>query len=389
MSKVLFVPLNTNHVLIMKDVIDVLPCQYDILCHDRIAGNKVYHTEKALKKNKLRFFHLPRELQRNEGDNILRQLIDYLRMKAILLEVFEHKAPQVVVLAVDNDPISYLFLKIAKRKGIKTAILQEASARPDAKRRVYGAEGYIKELLRFFGVQLSYTLHGTSNLFSKYMVSGPTSKEIMLKRGVPESKIIITGQPKYDSFINEAVDNRRFERDIPVLLFAAGPGNSIIADEESRLFLIELIRSTSKLCIKLVIKLHPRSPLTPADIKKVLNKIDLTQCEIIKKGDETISLLKKSYGLITVASTVVTEALILDREGIIIDYLAKKEQKLPYRKYNAVHYINSRKDIYKCIEESRIDKKPFENKKKLLEDMLHYIDGKAANRVAKEIMELL
>ena len=245
--------------------------------------------------------------------------------------------PKVIVLSIDNDPISTLFLKEAKVFGIKSVIIQEGSDRPDLKRNIKGLKNWIVELLRIGGIQIGYIPHGMSCLFDIYCVSGKNAKRTLENRGVPSRKIKITGQPKYDEFISMAngflFKNKKNKR----LLFAAG--FNVIADKANRDFLKELILSTMRLEFKLIIKLHPRSEVNPSDIEQLYPEEILSHCKVIKSGDSTLDTLRHVYGIITVASTVITEALILNREGILVDYLAN-EMKLPLSGYDAVFHID-------------------------------------------------
>ena len=387
MNTVLAVPLNTNHVLIMKEVLKHLNTPWKILCYDKISGGKKYHTEAALKKNKMPYFHFPRKIRRKENSGIFLELMAWFRLKKIINELINRESPSLLLLAIENDPISHLLITLAQKKQIKTVIIQEGSTRPEGKRITRGG-GYIKEALRLLGIQLGYLFHGENNRFDKYCVAGPSFKNLLVtKRGVSDDKIVITGQPKVDPFFARAEKHRTKNKDSKILLFAAGPARSIISNEANIFFLKGLVKVTKKLNLELIIKLHPRSPVNTSEIITVLEGLELSHCDVIKEGDETFNLLVKSYGVITPASTVVTEALILDREGILVDYLAGG-LKLPFGGYDAVHHINCPEDISSIISNSIKYKKAFQNKKNLLENNLYKLDGKAGERVAKCIESL-
>ena len=73
------------------------------------------------------------------------------------------------------------------------------------------------------------------------------------------------------------------------------------------------------------------------NILKVKNNSFL---EIIKEGDETFEILKRSDVLITVSSTVILEALMMNKECVVANYLAG-ESCLDYDRYNAIYSIKS------------------------------------------------
>jgi UDP-N-acetylglucosamine 2-epimerase len=386
MTKILFIPLNVNHAIIMNELLQYLKSPYIMVCHDRISANEKYRTEEILKSQNIHYTHFTQKIQRSERDSIFKECVSYFKIKKLINKLFDAHSPRVVVLGVDNELISVLFIKEAAKRNIKSVIIQEGSSRPDAVNvKMKTPRAYAEEMLRLvFGIHLGYKLHGTLNLFDKYFVAGQLTKETLIKRGVPSEKIVVTGQPKYDPFLKEAISNRNVEEENRTFLFAAG--FHIIKDQANIEFLKTLIYSTADLGVRLIIKLHPRSSVFPEDIKKLFPHDSLEHYDILRESDTAVlGLLKQVYGVITVSSTVVTEALIMNREGIVVDYLAGDFQ-LPFKGYSAVHHINNVEDVAPVLEKSIQKKIPFENKKKLLKDNIYSLDGKSAKR-AVEIIE--
>ena len=64
----------------------------------------------------------------------------------------------------------------------------------------------------------------------------------------------------------------------------------------------------------------------------------------MKEGDETFEILKRSDILITVSSTVILEALMMNKECVVVNYLAG-ESRLEYAKYDAIHSIESEHEM--------------------------------------------
>lgn len=387
MNQILFVPLNTNHVIIFNELLPYLRSTYVMVSHDRISGNIKYCTEELLKQKKIPYIHFDRRIQRSEGDSIVKELVSYFKIKKLIKKILDDQSPQVIVLAVDNDLISTLFLEEAVKRNIKSVIIQEGSNRPGIIHyKINNLSVFTKEFLRLvFRIHLGYQLHGTLNLFDKYFVAGKLTRETLIKRGVPSDKIVVTGQPKYDPFLKEAVFYRNIEKENRNFLFAAG--FHIIADQPNVDFLKSLIDSTFVLGIRLIIKLHPRSSVSPEDIEKLFPDNSLKHCEIIKESDTTVLvLLKQVYGIITVSSTMVTEALIMNREGIVVDYLAG-DMRLSFDGYKIepVHHINSIEQVFKVLEKSINDRIPFEYKKPYLEDNIFNLDGMSAKYASEHI----
>ena len=112
MSKVLFVPLNTNHVLIFHEIVKSLSSEYEVLCHDRISEAKQYHTESILQKKQVPYRHFSKTIARTPEDNLCLKLINFFKMKKLIKEILEQTSPDLVVVALDNDPIAQIFIKI-------------------------------------------------------------------------------------------------------------------------------------------------------------------------------------------------------------------------------------------------------------------------------------
>lgn len=385
MPKILFVPLNTNHVGIFQNVVRSLRCEYEVLCHDRISEGRQYHTEGTLIHAGMPFRHFPEKVERVISDNFFVKLGDFFKIKRAITRVLQEIRPFLIIFAIDNDPIAQIMIQQAKKSGIKTLLIQEALIRPDeyvvrSKRLVDYFYGFLNRI----GVFLRYSQYGSSNC-DKILVSGMRARDILVKRGVPENTIEVIGMPKYDRFIREA-DSYRQNDNSRIYLFAAS--TTVVKDEKNVRFLRSLIEAARKLGIYIIIKLHPRSSEQPLDIYRIINSEDPSIFEIIKVGDDTLELLQRAYALITISSTVVLDALLLDKECIVADYLAG-ESRLDYGKYDAVHTIEKEEQVLDRMKDSLFVKKSYQNKQRLLEDELYKLDGQAGMRAARIIESMI
>ena len=125
----------------------------------------------------------------------------------------------------------------------------------------------------------------------------------------------IVGMPKYDAFIREMGEYQHKGEGSMAYVFAAS--TTVIRDESNIRFLKKLAESTQNLGRKLIVKLHPRSSEEPAAISKLIGSADPAHIEVVKQGDSTSELLKHAHALVTVSSTVVLDALLMDRECIV------------------------------------------------------------------------
>lgn len=385
MSNILFAPLNTNHVKIFHAIVPWLKRPYEFLCHDRISESNQYRTEELLQKLALPYRHLPGAVNRSQQDHLLLQIANFFRIRRELARAVERIRPAAIVLAIDNDPISQILLRESKRRGVPTVLIQEALIRPHeyVMRKTHLSDALYK-FLHAFGILLKYTMYGSGGC-DRVLVAGRIAAGILERRGVPKSRIQIVGYPKYDALLKR-IGCFPTPPDSRTYLYAAS--TQVVRNQANVRFLERLRRATANRGLTLLVKLHPRSPLEPSDLYRLLHIEPGPTFRVLKEGDDTRDILEHSYALVTVSSTVVLDALIMDRECIVANYLAG-ESKMEYGQYDAVYSVDSEEDLEEVIAESYRNKKPFENKKKLLEDELHLLDGNAGQRAAKAILSIL
>ena len=386
MKKVLFIPLNTNHVLIFEPVINRLSCESVVLCHDRISNDQRYHTEQTLRDRNIPYIHFSGKINRDLQENFFSSLLHFFRMQKAIDDLLKQISPDTLVLAIDNDPIAQIFIRLSKRYKIRSILIQEGLIRPYeyTRRKTYTSD-YLYRLLNRWGIFLRYTKYGTTGC-DIICASGNRAANIFQNRGVSEKHLTIVGQPKYDHYLERVKNFQSTHYDKKKLLFAAG--SSIVRDELNIQFLKVLVDSAKNFNAFLIIKMHPRTKETPQDIYNIIGVQDKSCLEVVKQSDDTFEILKDVYGLITVSSTMIIEALLLDKEGITVDYLAG-EQRLDYGKYDAVYTIEDQQKISDVIAEALQTKKSPANKKHLLEDELFKLDGNASERVAHLIQSSL
>jgi hypothetical protein len=386
MSDILFIPLNSNHVKIFNEIIKTMPGGYDFLCYDRICNAPHFYTESTLKELGLSYKHFSKSISRNSSDKLLKQIMDFFRMKTEIYKILDQLKPDLLVFSIDHDPIAKIFIESAKRMRIKTVLIQEALIRPhEFKTRKKYLSDYLFNILKKLGIHLRYDVYGTSGC-DYILVGGDRPKSILMQRNISKDQIIIVGQPKYDSIIKTINELGKIKQKKQVFLYIAS--TKIISDEQNIRFLNKIVENSEKLNSQLIIKLHPRAPIDPGDVKKFIKKKESPHFSIIKEGDDTYSVLQKSAVMITVSSTVILEALMMDRECIITNYLAG-EGRLDYESYDAVFSVNNENELYKTMKISLSQKKYPVKKKKLLEDELYELDGNAALRASDFILSLI
>jgi hypothetical protein len=387
MAKILFAPLNTNHVHIFESILTWLNTDYIFLSHDNIAEAAQYKTGPLMQKKGIQYLDFSAQLRRSPSVWIGAKISQALFLQKQANQILKQVLPDVLVMAIDHDPVAQIMIEQARNLKIKTVLIQEGLIRPhelvDQPR--YWSD-YAFKILGMFGIHLNYIRYGSAGC-DKILVSGERAGQIFKNIGIDERKLVIVGQPKYDGAMEKLGNHTAHESDTKTYIFAAS--TTALADLPNVRFIREMVRSAHELGIHLIIKLHPRAPTEPSDVYRFLADVQCpSSLEIIKEGDDSFDILMRSYALVTVSSTMVLEALMMNKECVVAEYLAGAS-RLEYGSYDAVHVINNEQAIEETFKNSLLSKKLVENKKKLLHDELYLLDGKASQRAAQVIESMI
>ncbi len=234
-------------------------------------------------------------------------------------------------------------------------------------------------------------------LADKMFVWGKESKKWMIKQGLKEENLIITGSPKFDNYYNKENINIRREFNIPadkkIILFIA-PTNKEGDRDYPKYFLsniehTELYRTIFR-TIKnmdefiLIIKPHPSE--SHANLpKKILETENVNNVIIVDKNFQLKSLLKQSDLIISAGSTVNLEAMFFKKPIIILDFFDKPKSD-PFIDNGMCLGLSNKDKLKETI------LKAFKNKERLVKNYSKYFnnyalsDGKAYKRISDVIL---
>ncbi len=386
MPSILFLPLNQNHVLIFDAIRKGLRTDYEVLCHDRVSEGKQYHTEEALKRLDMPYRHFPETIDVSPRDRLLPRIRRFFQMRRQIRTVLEEGRPQLVVMAIDNDPICQILISESRKRGIKTVLVPEGLLKRETLLdKEVDRTDWAYNVLRKVGIFVKYVPYGTGGC-DLVLVSGKRSAEVLGMLGVDERQSVIVGQQKYDAFLERVRDYKPDRRDPKVVLYAA---STRIFQESGEVRLVRrLIACAEELGVELNVKLHPRTPESEAECLELLGVGRESPVRIIKEGYDTFDLLTGVDVVVTIASAIVLEALMMDKECIAASYLAGK-RRFEYDAYDAMFTIEEEGNTLHTMKECLVRGKSAENKKRLLEDELYRLDGRAVERTTKEIERML
>lgn len=169
----------------------------------------------------------------------------------------------------------------------------------------------------------------------KFAIYGELTKKLCLEHKIDSEKLVITGNPRYDGLFEMETNGDKNN----ILITLSGIAStawttfysiSLVLKYE-RMFR-KVLESLAKLDKKVTIKIHPNQD-SIINVQKITNEI--LPNAIILKNANTYDLIAQSDVIISPPSSVITEALILNKPVFLLKFL-ENDSGIPYEKYNAV-----------------------------------------------------
>lgn len=228
----------------------------------------------------------------------------------------------------------------------------------------------------------------------KIFVHGKDGIDCLTSLGYKQSKLITTGNPRYDYIKNINIKNSKLklekEADIESLkkLVVVAMGRYHKNDEE---WMSKLIKFCNKNNLEIIIKIHPTyKRYAQKDILN-LTKIKL-ECQkqkfLVTYDMDITSLLSAADLVITDYSSVGLETIYLEKPLITVNFVKEDlDYVIRYHDYGASIYCEDYLELEKTIMEvfnSSIHQKPLEaGRQKFIDRFNFKNDGKASERIFK------
>jgi len=348
-----------------------------------------------------------------------RRIEDYGKRK--IKDIIKSENPDIVVAAFDTAPMQRLFVRAANKLNIPTLHVLEGPIfdwryRTDYKfwqrqrwklffknfisliNAAYPLSVKLQLMIlylvyRVTGRPLGRMGHGES---LKTAVAGDSCKNTLVSQGVDASRIVVTGQPRFDELFQKNLNEEMYlnlgidkDKKTILLTHAHFVEAGMWSQEEEDIFLSSIIRASSKVPnSQLIIKLHPWQ-----DINRYRRFLDKESKDIILCGEDTdiYALINLCDVLLTVLSMTALEALIVNKPVIIIDLFGELES--PYVQSGAAIGVSKKEDIEPVIEKALYNKEIRRNlaqaRGKFVYDHAYKQDGKASKRVADLIIRMV
>jgi UDP-N-acetylglucosamine 2-epimerase len=226
------------------------------------------------------------------------------------------------------------------------------------------------------------------------------AKKRLRNLGIKEENIFITGSPLFDK-IAKYKSKRKKHKTGKIITLITQPlvEDGYVGKREYFKYIQKFLAQIVKIknVAQIIIKLHPREKYR-SNYESIVKSLGLKNVIITQEpGKEALyTVLSKSDLVLSTGSTADIEGMMLDKNVIVVDglakgFLAELSKKDKYRE--AVYEINKNDDLTDAITRILINrdlqKKLAQARRKYLAGSFYKIDGKAHERVATLILRLI
>lgn len=357
-------------------------------------------TESVLSKSKRPFINIfeefniiYQEIKNNEiGQNIENQIRDITNSQSTIFALEDFTA-ELIEKSFRTVSIMIICDHIISKMKIKSAIIAPTGEIFENTVTELTKKHSIQSLSIPPGIVDSNTFYSKWFKSDKICVPGIQAKEVLKKLGYNESRIFVTGNPKYD-YIKEwnSANSKikleellKIDRTKKLVLIGMSRWHS---DDE--IWMSNLIEFCNKNNLEVVIKIHPlykiESEYSHSKIEKISQRCKGFRYFIIQDIDLSI-LLSAADVLITDYSSIGLEAIFHEKPLISVNISKEKWEDYPSRveRYGASFYIEEYNELENILRQILLEEKYVESLKKGREEVIKNFnygnDGKAAERI--------
>jgi len=240
------------------------------------------------------------------------------------------------------------------------------------------------------------------HIADRYLTYGNNAKQFLTSVGFPGERITVCGAPylddcpKQSGHINETIrKNLCLDNTKPYVLAAtSGPGNSVSHEHHAQI-IETLCRASIQLPhVQFVAKLHRKDHL--AYYERVMSQVPNSKLSVTPYGAEgypgdIFDWLQGCTVLLTGASSVATEAMLMDVPVITMDFV-DEIGKIDFIAQGATTHVTTPDALIETIQaivDSPEDAAAASNKSEAyLENMFLSHDGRSAERVGQELCRM-
>jgi glycosyltransferase involved in cell wall biosynthesis len=295
-----------------------------------------------------------------------RDFVKCMQEIGLAKEFFRREEPKAIVLATDSLARERALVFAAKKFRVPSIVLQ------------HGIPSHFKHT--------SYRELAADELIAW----GRKSKELFKRHGISGKKILVAGNPKFDSYVRKPVRDKRglckklgLNPDRKIVVLATQPFyqiSSAVFPEERIEFIASAAEAVEKTGAQLVVKVHPSD-----SVEEVR---ELAGNAVVEKRIDLNSLLNACDALIVHNSGIAVEAMIVGKPVLVVN-LTRRKDVVPYVEEGAAFGVYEKnklvESVKKVLGDGKLRKRLAGGGRRFVKEYAFSADGRASERVAQSI----
>lgn len=233
----------------------------------------------------------------------------------------------------------------------------------------------------------------------KMALWGLSDKKYMEKFGVKGERLVVTGSSLHDNVSIKKISDRKGEELFEKLKLDKNKKTIMLASqafeglwgEKTIEEIIELLVTSLKDSAdkQLIIKLHPREEDKMP--KKIVERYNAKNVAITKKEFNIDDIINISDVMITINSTCIYDAILLNKPVITVN-LIKLPEKAGYVESGACIGVYKKEDFENALNKAldkKFGKKLAIGRRRFIKEHFYKVDGKAGERIARLINKMI
>ncbi|MFQ5706218.1 MAG: UDP-N-acetylglucosamine 2-epimerase [bacterium] len=404
---ILFVPCKgVTHVPMFKAIIDSLQNSNTRFSFHALSFDDYYHedsekflTDYGIPFTRIRnFTGLPYPLTPFRP---WLNLKNQYKMSQQIRRALHFTRPDLVVFANDALAGAQHVLYETKKLGIPSVLVEDSLRQNLHVNGKVGLNGFsahagTRIMKRILGLPENLAADYGAGKCDRLCVMGDKSRRQFIQLGVEPDKIVVTGQPRYDELFlllnNGAMKAGKSRRKFNIL-YASHPFShygrfSAFYEDQMLKAVLQTIKELGPE-YSLTIKLHPSE--SEHRFHHVLRKLGGDNVSTTRNLN-IYDLFKECSLVVGAASTVILEAMLFKKPIITLDF-SRRADSLPYSEKGAALRVQKPEKLRNAITDALFNEKLRcrirKGQKQFLEEYVYRIDGRAAKRVTRVILELM
>lgn len=231
-------------------------------------------------------------------------------------------------------------------------------------------------------------------LADKISVAGDFIRELIIKCGISENRVVVTGRPAYDAFIQA---EQNYDKVEICKRLGLDPTKRILVyctenlpQRETRDTVLTICNGIRRFSdLQVIIKVHP-AELSVSIYEEVAKMVGIKA--LVTRDAKISEILFICDVMITGFSTTALDAMILDKPVITMNFTGLPDP-IPFAESGAAVGVYERGEIERAIEEGLYDEtvkaKLRENRDQFVYEQAFRKDGKATDRVVSLIEQMV